>query len=62
MQSKTDLVHNGITLLMDGVVNLQLSAKSVGVFEAFYNSIRPIPLVSQTVEIQKNGKLYHSYG
>ena len=47
---------------MDGVVNLQLSAKSVGVFEAFYNSIRPIPLVSQTVEIQKNGKLYHSYG
>lgn len=45
---------------MDGTVNLQLSAKSVGVFEAFYNSIKPITLVNQTVEIQKTGKLYHS--
>ena len=45
---------------MDGIVNLQLSAKSVGVFEAFYNSIKPITLVNQTVEIQKTGKLYHS--
>ncbi len=41
-------------------MNLQLSAKSVGVFEAFYNSIKPITLVNQTVEIQKTGKLYHS--
>ena len=45
---------------MDGIVNLQLSAKSVGVFEAFYNSIKPITLVNQVVEIQKTGKLYHS--
>ena len=60
VQSKTDLAHNGISLVMDGIVNLQLSAKSVGVFEAFYNSIKPITLVSQTVEIQKTGKLYHS--
>ena len=62
VQSKTDLAHNGISLVMDGVVNLQLSAKSVGVFEAFYNSIKPITLVSQTVDIQKSGKLYHSHG
>lgn len=60
VQSKTDLAHNGISLAMDGTVNLQLSAKSVGVFEAFYNSIKPITLVNQTVEIQKTGKLYHS--
>ncbi|XP_028415571.1 Down syndrome critical region protein 3-like isoform X1 [Dendronephthya gigantea] len=57
VQSKTDLSHNGISLVMDGIVNLQLSAKSVGVFEAFYNSIKPITLVNQTVEIQKAGKL-----
>ena len=60
VQSKTDLAHNGIGLVMDGTVNLQLSAKSVGVFEAFYNSIKPITLVNQAVEIQKTGKLYHS--
>ena len=27
---------------MEGSVNLQLSAKSVGVFEAFYNSLKVI--------------------
>lgn len=58
VQSKVDLAHNGISLVMDGIVNLQLSAKSVGVFEAFYNSIKPITLVNQAVEIQKPGKLY----
>lgn len=31
---------------MDGQVSLQLSAKSVGLFEAFYNSLKPIQLVS----------------
>lgn len=45
---------------MEGSVNLQLSAKSVGVFEAFYNSLKPIPLVNYSVEIAKPGKLYHS--
>ena len=60
VQSKGDLTHNGITLFMEGSVNLQLSAKSVGVFEAFYNSLKPIQLVSYTVEIAKPGKLYHS--
>lgn len=28
---------------MEGSVNLQLSAKSVGVFEAFYNSVKVRP-------------------
>lgn len=34
------LQHHGITLSMEGLVNLQLSSKSVGVFEAFYNSVK----------------------
>ena len=38
--SKGDLAHQGVTLVMEGAVNLQLSAKSVGVFEAFYNSLK----------------------
>lgn len=37
---KEALQHHGISLSMEGVVNLQLSSKSVGVFEAFYNSVK----------------------
>uniref|UniRef100_UPI00398F8CDC vacuolar protein sorting-associated protein 26C isoform X2 n=1 Tax=Pristiophorus japonicus TaxID=55135 RepID=UPI00398F8CDC len=40
LSSKEPLQHQGITLAMDGTVSLQLSAKSVGVFEAFYNSVK----------------------
>jgi len=60
VQSRGELTHNGITLTMEGAVNLQLSAKSVGVFEAFYNSLKPIQLVNYSLEIAKPGKLYHS--
>jgi len=58
VQSKGELSHNGIMLTMEGSVNLQLSAKSVGVLEAFYNSLKPIQLVNYNVEIAKPGKLY----
>ena len=40
VMSKGECQHQGISLTVDGVVNLQLSAKSVGVFEAFYNSLK----------------------
>ncbi|XP_020644964.1 vacuolar protein sorting-associated protein 26C isoform X3 [Pogona vitticeps] len=40
--SKDAIQHQGISLTMEGTVNLQLSAKSVGVFEAFYNSVKYI--------------------
>jgi len=55
--SKGPLSHSGVTLVMDGSVQLQLSAKSVGLFEAFYNSIKPIQLLSYTIEVAKAGKL-----
>ncbi|XP_049814297.1 vacuolar protein sorting-associated protein 26C isoform X2 [Schistocerca serialis cubense] len=41
IQSTSDIKHDGITLAMEGTVNLQLSAKNVGIFEAFYNSVKP---------------------
>lgn len=41
---------------MEGSVNLQLSAKSVGVFEAFYNSLKPIQILHYTLEMAKPGK------
>lgn len=40
IQSKGESSHNGLILTVDGSVNLQLSPKSVGMFEAFYNSIK----------------------
>lgn len=40
IQSPTDFKHDGITLLLEATVNLQLSAKNVGIFEAFYNSVK----------------------
>ncbi|XP_078264911.1 vacuolar protein sorting-associated protein 26C isoform X2 [Rhinoraja longicauda] len=57
LTSKELFQHQGITLTMDGAVGLQLSAKSVGVFEAFYNSVKPIQLISNNIEVAKAGKL-----
>lgn len=59
VSTKSDLSHNGLTLTMEGTVNLQLSAKSVGVFEAFYNSLKPIQLVQYSIELAKPGKIPH---
>lgn len=37
---KTTEKHDGMALCLDGCVSLQLSNKSVGIFEAFYNSVK----------------------
>jgi len=42
---------------MSGAVTLQLSAKSVGLFEAFYNSLKPITMVDYSLTIEKSGKI-----
>eukprot|EP00050_Salpingoeca_kvevrii_P007295 m.295192 g.295192 ORF g.295192 m.295192 type:complete len:295 (+) comp13130_c0_seq1:212-1096(+) len=55
--SKDGISHQGILLTMDGNVSLQLSAKSVGVFEAFYNSLKPMQLVNYSLEIRRGGNL-----
>ena len=44
-------------LQVEGSVSLQLSAKSVGLFEAFYSSIKPVAVFALTQELQKGGKL-----
>ncbi|KAL5019852.1 hypothetical protein ScPMuIL_002744 [Solemya velum] len=51
-----EVQHQGVTLTMEGLVTLQLSAKSVGLFEAFYNSLKPITLVNNSLEVAKPGK------
>ncbi|XP_061184649.1 vacuolar protein sorting-associated protein 26C-like [Saccostrea echinata] len=54
---KSEVAHQGITLMMEGSVNLQLSAKSVGLFEAFYSSLKPMQLINYSLDIAKPGKL-----
>ncbi|XP_037687524.1 vacuolar protein sorting-associated protein 26C isoform X2 [Choloepus didactylus] len=56
ISSKDSVQHQGVSLTMEGTVNLQLSAKSVGVFEAFYNSVKPIQIITSTIEMVKPGK------
>jgi len=56
VSSKGRMSHNGIKLVLEGNVSLQLSAKSVGLFEAFYNSVKPIQLINFSVELAKPGK------
>eukprot|EP01087_Luapelamoeba_hula_P003369 TRINITY_DN13172_c0_g1_i1.p1 TRINITY_DN13172_c0_g1~~TRINITY_DN13172_c0_g1_i1.p1 ORF type:complete len:299 (+),score=28.02 TRINITY_DN13172_c0_g1_i1:26-922(+) len=57
VSSKSAFTHGGITLTMEGVVTLQLSAKSTGMFEAFYNSLKPVLLVHVQAEVAPSGKL-----
>ncbi|KAH3756308.1 vacuolar protein sorting-associated protein 26 family protein [Pelomyxa schiedti] len=46
--SKGAFSHQGINLVCEGVVQLQMSSKSVGLFEAFYNSIKPVSMLMAT--------------
>jgi len=43
--SKSGMTHTGIGINLTGIVELTVSAKSVGLFDAFYNSLKPVPLV-----------------
>ncbi|KAG6460936.1 hypothetical protein O3G_MSEX012319 [Manduca sexta] len=42
---------------MEGCVNLQLSTKNVGIFEAFSNSIKPMNLINTVIELAPPGKI-----
>lgn len=57
LQSNSDIKHDGITLTAEGTVNLQLSAKNVGIIEAFYQSVKPIQLVTCNMEVAPAGKI-----
>ena len=44
----SSLAHEGISLVAEGSASLQLSAKSVGLFEAFYSTIKPVQLFAHS--------------
>ncbi len=39
-ECKSESRHEGIVLSVEATVNMQLSSKNVGIFEAFYNSVK----------------------
>lgn len=57
IDSKGEVKHEGIALSIEGNVSMQLSAKNVGIFEAFYSSVKPIQLIHCVLEIAKPGRL-----
>ncbi|GAM21664.1 hypothetical protein SAMD00019534_048390 [Acytostelium subglobosum LB1] len=56
ISTKEDMSHSGVTLSVEGSVQLQLSSKSVGLFEAFYNSLKPITMLHYTFNVAPSGK------
>lgn len=57
VKSPSDFKHDGIVLTIEGCVNLTLSSKTVGVFEALYNSAKPIQLLQIELELAAAGKM-----
>lgn len=51
------LSHDGVVLNVEGSASLQLSARSVGLFEAFYSSIKPHKLFVFHLVLASPGKL-----
>ena len=45
VNSPAAMSFSNITLVVEGTVTLQLSARSVGLFEAFYSSLQPVQLM-----------------
>jgi len=57
IQRSGSMSHSGITMKVEGVIKLQLSARSVGLFEAFYSSIKPMVLLDYEIDVAKPGKV-----
>ncbi|XP_030387319.1 vacuolar protein sorting-associated protein 26C [Scaptodrosophila lebanonensis] len=56
-QCPAEAKHEGLVLYLEGIVNLQLSSKTVGLFDTFYNSVKPITLLQSSLELSAPGKL-----
>eukprot|EP01061_Rhynchopus_euleeides_P003602 TRINITY_DN12878_c1_g1_i1.p1 TRINITY_DN12878_c1_g1~~TRINITY_DN12878_c1_g1_i1.p1 ORF type:complete len:351 (+),score=142.09 TRINITY_DN12878_c1_g1_i1:92-1054(+) len=57
VHSKGGISHNGLMVRAEGALALQLSPKAVGIFEAFYNTIAPLKLLSLEIPVITDGKL-----
>jgi len=49
--------HNGVKLNVDGSAALQLSARSIGLFEAFYSTLKPVQIMQLEYEVVPPGSV-----
>lgn len=56
VNSQGSMSHSGIKLIAEGSAALQLSARSIGLFEAFYSSLKPVEIMRVEVDISGGGK------
>ncbi|XP_077563943.1 vacuolar protein sorting-associated protein 26C isoform X2 [Haemaphysalis longicornis] len=57
VESRAEARHEGLSLSLEGSASMQLSAKNVGIFEAFYSAAKPVPLIGYALEVAKAGRL-----
>ncbi|KAJ0172840.1 hypothetical protein K1T71_011979 [Dendrolimus kikuchii] len=57
IDSNSDVRHEGLTLTMEGCVNLQLNTKNVGILDAFSSNIKPLNLINTCIELVPPGKI-----
>lgn len=55
--SPSESRHEGISLTVEGTVNLQLGNKSVGIFDTFSSSIKPVQLLNLHIPLAAPGKI-----
>ncbi|TMW63179.1 hypothetical protein Poli38472_002120 [Pythium oligandrum] len=57
ISSPKGFAHQGISMKVEGSARLQLSAKSTGLFESFYNTVTPMDLVYFHIPVAPAGKV-----
>jgi hypothetical protein len=57
LSSPVPVVHNGLVVKISGVVIPTLDPRTTGLFEALYSSLKPIEIMSNSIELFGAGKL-----
>ncbi len=50
------VTHDGIRVSASGSVQMRVSERAVGVFESFFLAVRPVPLLSEVVEVRRSAR------
>lgn len=57
ISSPKGFAHQGIAMKVEGSARLQVSAKSAGLFDAFYSAVAPMELVYLHIPVASPGKV-----
>lgn len=57
ISSPKGFAHQGLAMKVEGSARLQVSAKSAGLFDAFYSSVQPMQLVYLHIPVAPPGKV-----